>query len=312
GNRGFTGQQEIPVGGNRPTRVATGDLDGDGADDIVVLNSGGIPNDLITVLLNSGTGHFKTQKSYRVGLRGMDIAIADVNNDGARDILVLNGKDISGRAASFTVAVYLNILNTDVDPPVATGLFQAQPNILINCPQDLSGIGAFCDPAFITTGDFDANGSIDFAVSYEVFATSGAISLTAGYVAAYAGEGDGTFSPAARVAVGERPMGVATGDFNKDAIPDIAVAEEGQQSVRLVYAVPPNQRSTGSPCTAGGECLSMYCVDGLCCESPACPAGQSCRVPGQTGHCSAVLANGLPCTADAQCGSNSCIEGVCC
>lgn len=42
---------------------------------------------------------------------------------------------------------------------------------------------------------------------------------------------------------------------------------------------------SGGACATGGECLTTFCVDGVCCDSASCPAGQVCNLAGMQGHC---------------------------
>ncbi len=64
--------------------------------------------------------------------------------------------------------------------------------------------------------------------------------------------------------------------------------------------------ANGRPCTAGGDCLSTNCVDGVCCTETACPECQACNVSGAEGTCQAV-AGGTSCDDDVYCnGSDSC------
>jgi len=41
----------------------------------------------------------------------------------------------------------------------------------------------------------------------------------------------------------------------------------------------------GTPCTAGGQCQTGMCIEGVCCDSPCTQACHSCRVAGSQGSC---------------------------
>jgi hypothetical protein len=69
-------------------------------------------------------------------------------------------------------------------------------------------------------------------------------------------------------------------------------------------------RPNGQPCTFGSQCLSGFCVNGVCCVTPECPAGQICRP--NTGICGAGLPNGSACTDPNQCSSGFCVNRICC
>lgn len=95
--------------------------------------------------------------------------------------------------------------------------------------------------------------------------------------------------------------------------------------------------ATGGSCTAGPQCASGYCSDGICCETPCDGVCQSCRASetgGVTGQCSNILVStdpdgecepgacngqgacerslGAACTTGTQCVSGFCIDGACC
>ncbi|MDX2167750.1 MAG: hypothetical protein SF182_11825 [Deltaproteobacteria bacterium] len=46
----------------------------------------------------------------------------------------------------------------------------------------------------------------------------------------------------------------------------------------------------GAGCTDGGQCLSTFCVDGVCCNTACDQPLQSCDLPGQVGTCSGTAA----------------------
>jgi hypothetical protein len=59
-------------------------------------------------------------------------------------------------------------------------------------------------------------------------------------------------------------------------------------------------KANGASCSAGNECITGNCVDGVCCGSSSCDACKACNVSGQEGTCS-PLANG---TTDTRCGGS--------
>lgn len=98
----------------------------------------------------------------------------------------------------------------------------------------------------------------------------------------------------------------------------------------------------GVACTAGAQCMSNYCVDGVCCGAACTGACQACSVAkkgsGFEGQCGFVAANtdpdnecsaecngsgaclvitgnspnGTVCTTGSTCVSGNCVDGVCC
>ena len=104
----------------------------------------------------------------------------------------------------------------------------------------------------------------------------------------------------------------------------------------------PAKLGQGSACTAGSECLSSNCIDGVCCDSACGGACQACTAvkkgSGTDGTCGVVAANldpdnecagaatcngagvcqlkpsGAACSAGTECQSGFCPtqDGVCC
>ncbi|MGZ3424885.1 MAG: hypothetical protein ACXVEE_43910, partial [Polyangiales bacterium] len=66
----------------------------------------------------------------------------------------------------------------------------------------------------------------------------------------------------------------------------------------------------GEACTADGECSSGHCVDGVCCATGSCGAGQVCNDPTRKGTC--VKSRGTACSVSAECATGHCVDGVCC
>jgi hypothetical protein len=101
-------------------------------------------------------------------------------------------------------------------------------------------------------------------------------------------------------------------------------------------------KGVGKPCTAGGQCMTGFCIDGVCCNSQCAMTCYQCDRAGSIGSCAPVLSggvdhsattpcdgagqscngsgtcatgkkpNGSTCAAAADCTSNYCVDGVCC
>ena len=76
--------------GKMPNRVAIGDVNGDGINDIIVSDNS---SDKITVYLMGKNGRVASPYQVTVGNHPKGIAIADLNGDGKGDIVVCNSAD---------------------------------------------------------------------------------------------------------------------------------------------------------------------------------------------------------------------------
>jgi VCBS repeat protein len=310
-NRGFAAQPNIPVGKN-PRAVATADFNSDGLDDIAVVNTGIRGADQVGILLDKSIGSFQSviPVNYVVGTGAKAIVVSDFNNDGVPDLAVLNA---GGSVTSvFSISILLDrTTKTQQGTTIGTGLFTVLPAFSITCPQKINGIQVTCTPQDIEAADFDRDGFNDLAVSFSTKAVNNT-SVTAGFVSAFAGRGDGTFDFGTQVVVGLGPRGLAAADVTGDRLPDLIVAEFGNNTVRVLKSVAPEPKTPGSPCNLGTQCASGFCVDHVCCESSSCPTGQSCNVSPNQGVCSVPGPIGIPCTSGTQCQSGQCVDGFCC
>jgi hypothetical protein len=101
-------------------------------------------------------------------------------------------------------------------------------------------------------------------------------------------------------------------------------------------------KPAGKPCTAGGQCGSGFCIDGVCCNSQCAAQCYQCDRTGYVGSCVPTLngdvdhsasmpcdsagqscngsgqctmgkkPNGSTCGAASECTSNFCVDGTCC
>lgn len=202
--------------GSAERSVVTGDLNGDGIEDIVVTNY--ILN-FVSVLVGNGNGTFKARSSFRSLNNPGQVVLGDVNGDQIIDLITVES-DYD------TTSVFIG--NGDAT-------FHARVSFV-------TGDG----PISLTTNDFNGDDILDLAV---VGAYDGVLSL-------FIGNGNGTFKTRSAIPVGPLINYVGDCDVNSDGIFDLVVAgyDEDTASVllgngdgtfrkRSTYAIGPASRS---------------------------------------------------------------------
>jgi VCBS repeat-containing protein len=191
---GFSSVLHYPVGAY-PASVALGDVNRDGALDIVAAD---YHENNVSVLLANGVGQFGMQTKFAVGSVPYPVVASDLDADGNLDIITGNSGPTNDVSALLG--------NGD-------GTFQTQTPSSVG-----SGVSS------IGTGDFDRDGLLDLVVTLRLENS----------VAVLSGNGDGTFQTAVKYPVGPQPRSVATLDVNDDDALDLAVASEGSNDVSIL------------------------------------------------------------------------------
>lgn len=248
GTFGTVGSTGTSVGGAaRPTGLFVGDMNKDTFLDVIACNEG---QNNVSVLLNSGTGTFSRNNEYSISATAAPQAIvgADLNGDMIPDAITANAGDnnaayfVGAAASAFTVpptaltpgatvqspsAIALSDINKDGKPDLVMAN-QMTNNISVFLWNDTTKAfvfkanyttGANTNPRGIVLGDFVGDSNIDAVVS---------LSVNSPQVAVLTGDGTGTFGTAANFtagqAGGDSPLGLASGDFDADGVPDIVAA----------------------------------------------------------------------------------------
>ncbi len=230
-------------GGSFARTLATADVNGDGVNDVIVVNEFGDSADAtsgnVEVLLGKGDGSFQPAVSYPYsGNQATSVVIADVNRDGKPDILFAIACADSPQCTVGGVGVLLG--NGD-------GTFQ--PSVTINS-------GQYNDQS-LAVADVNRDGKLDLLLTF--YCTSGC--TADGGVAVFLGNGDGTFqAPVNYDSGGYGTTSVAVADTNGDNKPDLFVGGCGGHSscigggVSLMlgngdgtFAAPVNFYSGGQP-----------------------------------------------------------------
>ncbi len=196
------------------------------AADLVIANSS---SNTVSVLLGNGDGTFTeaTGSPFATGKQPSAIVIADFNGDGNLDFAVANKGDNS-------ISVFEGNGSGGFTP------FPKSPFVLPNIVA-----GTETGPVAMVTANFRNRSKPDLAVVNE---SSNSISIL---LSSGDNTFDGTFSEATNspIAVGKTPVAIAAGDFNGDAVPDLAVVNQADNSVTILLSNGDGTFSaaTGSP-----------------------------------------------------------------
>jgi hypothetical protein len=281
GDGSFTLIDVVPVG-VAPIGLGAADLDGDGRLDLVVVNGGGGDEGLgsVTILQGLEEGRFDPLEEieFECGAEecgAVAVAIADFDGDGFLDLAIANeiadsvsillgNGDLtfsSGAIASvggFPLAIVAEDFNLDGIADIATssnfedkvvvlvgvgdGTFQPQgaTNVAQDAPQGSTSL------ILVDASRFPATGTVEVGATLLRYTNrlgntlileeplSQSISAQAGVEVIFP--------------VGAAPAGIATADFNGDGKPDLATANEDDQTVSILL------NTAGPISTCVGDC----------------------------------------------------------
>jgi uncharacterized protein (TIGR03437 family) len=208
GNGAFGAQANYPILGDPSfgffsvsDKLISGDLNGDGRADLLTWGL----SSPVQVLLNDSTGKFVPSGAYSTGGRTISAALGDFSGDGK--------VDLAATLSNKLVTLLDGIGNGRFDAPSSYRMPTALPGInqLRIHPLDLNGDGKL-DLAGLDVRSGNANGAL-------------AVRL---------GDGGGGLGALAEFEVGRMPFAMAAGDINNDGRIDVAVTNEGANTVSVL------------------------------------------------------------------------------
>jgi hypothetical protein len=238
------GPYDPDVAGTGVGPIATGDLDGDGSTDVLAALSSGGATDALVPMLGDGAGHLTATAAVTTRAAVTGVALADLDGDG--DLDALSSHDTATTAdelavlahggAGFALSGSSGAPGTSRAAALAVGQLDGHggPDALIVSRDAGAGsawiaassgltlvpglpvpVGA--DPVAATLADVDRDGDLDALV----------LDGTDGVLSVLTSDGAGTLTGSA-VSVGGlgHGSGLAAGDLDGDAIPDVVVTDD--------------------------------------------------------------------------------------
>ncbi|MBD2723188.1 FG-GAP-like repeat-containing protein [Hymenobacter armeniacus] len=234
-------------------RLAVGDLDADGDQDVVFPV---ISGDSARVRLNDGTGAFSRVYNLFVGRAPLDLELGDVDGDGDLDVVALlpngtlsvqlnNGAGIFQRLAPGIITpgpaggipqerMALGDLDGDGDLDAVLPLGGNVPPfggtvVLFNNGNGIFTAGAPLTIGYrasVLLGDLDADGDLDLTITSTDQNSNGLVNVRLN-------SGNGTFSGAQAVPTGSYPQGGALADLDGDGDLDLAMPTATSNAPRI-------------------------------------------------------------------------------
>src|SRR5713101_3054010 len=210
----FLEAPQYSAGGLIPYSLAVADFNGDGNDDVVVVDFCADSNSCadmgpssVSVLLGNGDGTFRAHVDYLTAVGSTSVAIGDFNHDGKPDLATAN---ICSNSLCIASSVSILLGNGD-------GTFRAHVDYA-------TGLGA----VGIAVGDLNGDGQLD-VVTADFFDA----------VSVLLGNGDGTFQlDSGQPGLLSNPSAIAAEDLNGDGNIDLVVNDMNNNIADAIAVLP--------------------------------------------------------------------------
>jgi Calx-beta domain/FG-GAP-like repeat len=236
-------------------RVVTADFNEDGKVDIAVAGTLGFPfMHMVSISLGNGDGTFAAPVNISgVGGDPYDLAVAEFNNDGNLDIVVVSGSQsytvlLGNGSGGFTFGssqsagtrfdrVAVGDFNGDSSQDlVITDFDDSRLVVLQNNGSGVFSVSqSFNLPgrtSAVVVDDFNSDGKRDIAAATQVQSLNAF--LEEGHISVLIGDGMGGFAVAVPYEISAMPEDLISRDLNGDGKPDLAVADRNSSTVSIL------------------------------------------------------------------------------